>query len=139
MKKTLHEIWSLIYDLDCNSVVVLGGVPPNSSKSFPMFWPKDSGSKPVKYGPIFTVETISTNHPPNISSWVFRVTKKVTSLSELMTGVKPPPKVTQLFEFSAWPDNLVVPSSTNALVELIHMVERWRQRTSFGPVLVVSG
>jgi hypothetical protein len=29
MIKTIADIWSLIYDHDCNSVVVLGGVPNN--------------------------------------------------------------------------------------------------------------
>jgi len=28
--------------------------------------------------------------------------------------------------------------STNSLVELMNMVERWRARTGFGPVVVVS-
>ncbi len=31
-----------------------------------------------------------------------------------------------------------VPTSTNALVELMNMVERWRQQTDYGPVVVVS-
>ena len=31
-----------------------------------------------------------------------------------------------------------MPTSTNALVELMNMVERWRQRTDYGPVVVVS-
>ena len=142
LKHTIQDIWSLIYDHDCNTVVVLGGVPPNSSsrKSFPQFWPREhpSGRPGVKYGPVFTVETISANHPPNISSWVFRVNKKVTSLTELMAGIKAEPKITKFFEFGAWPPDYKVPTSTNALVELIHMVDRWRQRTSYGPVLVVS-
>lgn len=101
-----------------------------------MFWPHDSGDD--KYGPIFTVETISHHHPPQINTWVLRVNKKLTSLTELMAGIKADPKITQVFEFLAWPYDYKVPTSTNALVELIHMVERWRQRTSYGPVLVVS-
>lgn len=32
----------------------------------------------------------------------------------------------------------IVPTSTNSLVELMNMVERWRQRTDYGPVCVVS-
>ncbi|XP_046914794.2 receptor-type tyrosine-protein phosphatase epsilon isoform X2 [Dermatophagoides farinae] len=136
LKKTMENLWSLIYDHDCNTVVVLGGVPKND-KSFQEFWPRDS--KTCKYGPIFTVETISHNNPPKINSWVFRITKKLTSLTELMAGIKAEPKVVQFFEFLAWPYDYKVPISTNALVELIHMVERWRQRTSYGPVLVISG
>lgn len=69
---------------------------------------------------------------------MLRVHKKVMSLTELMAGIKAEPKITQVFEFGAWPADYKVPTSTNALVELIHMVERWRQRTSYGPVLVVS-
>ena len=42
-------------------------------------------------------------------------------------------KVTQLM-FQGYK----VPTSTNALVELMNMVERWRQRTDYGPVVVVS-
>ena len=137
LKKTIADIWSLIYDHDCNTVVVLGGIPPNQNRHFPQFWPRD-GSKSVKYGPIFTVETISMNEIARINTWILRVNKKVTSLTELMAGIKAEPKITQVFEFNAWPFNFHVPRSTNSLVELIHMVERWRQRTGYGPVLVVS-
>jgi predicted ATP-grasp superfamily ATP-dependent carboligase len=31
-----------------------------------------------------------------------------------------------------------VPMSTNSLVELMNMVERWREHIGFGPVVVVS-
>jgi hypothetical protein len=31
-----------------------------------------------------------------------------------------------------------VPTSTNALVELMNMVENWRNKTDYGPVVVVS-
>lgn len=31
-----------------------------------------------------------------------------------------------------------VPTSTNSLVELMNMVERWRQKGDYGPVAVVS-
>jgi len=31
-----------------------------------------------------------------------------------------------------------VPTSTNALVELMNMVEKWRNQTDYGPVVVVS-
>lgn len=87
---------------------------------------------------MFSVETMSRNSPPSINSWVFKVNKKVASLTELMAGIKAEPKITQIFEFTAWPYGHKVPTSTNALVELMNMVERWRQRTSYGPVLVIS-
>lgn len=69
---------------------------------------------------------------------VFRINKKIISLPELMAGVKAPPKTVQLFQLTCWPMGHKVPTSTNSLVELMNMVERWRQRTDYGPVAVVS-
>ncbi|CAG2176557.1 unnamed protein product, partial [Oppiella nova] len=42
------------------------------------------------------------------------------------------------FQILCWPPEHKVPTSTNALVELMNMVERWRQRSNYGPVVVVS-
>jgi len=55
-----------------------------------------------------------------------------------MAGVKAAPKTCQIFQLMCWPEGHKVPTSTNALVELMNMVERWRQRTDYGPVVVVS-
>lgn len=55
-----------------------------------------------------------------------------------MAGVKAPPRTVQLFQLTCWPMGHRVPTSTNSLVELMNMVERWRQRTDYGPVVVVS-
>ena len=71
-------------------------------------------------------------------SWIFKIHKKIVSLTELMAGVKAPSKTCQLFQLMCWPQGYKVPTSTNALVELMNMVERWRQRTDYGPVVVVS-
>lgn len=63
---------------------------------------------------------------------------QIVSLTELMAGVKAPPRTVQLFQLTCWPMGHRVPTSTNSLVELMNMVERWRQRTDYGPVVVVS-
>ena len=63
---------------------------------------------------------------------------QIVSLTELMAGVKAPSKTCQLFQLMCWPQGHKVPTSTNALVELMNMVERWRQKTDYGPVVVVS-
>lgn len=135
VKPTCGEFWSLVYDYECSAVVVLC-VPPPNSQSFPSFWPE--GRKPTKYGPVFTIEHLSHNHYTNIKTWVFRINKKIVSLTELMAGVKAPPKTVQLFQLMCWPMGQQVPTSTNSLVELMNMVERWRQRSVYGPVCVVS-
>uniref|UniRef100_T1ITA2 Protein-tyrosine-phosphatase n=1 Tax=Strigamia maritima TaxID=126957 RepID=T1ITA2_STRMM len=155
MKHTMGDVWSLVYDHDCKSVVILcnpstvviptdekNNVEKNEKekidphKQYPSFWPENG--KTVKYGPIFTVESVSSNHYPNVRTWIFRINKKVVSLQELMAGVKAEPKTVQFFQFMCWPMGHRVPTSTNALVELMNMVERWRQRSGFGPVLVIS-
>ena len=63
---------------------------------------------------------------------------QIVSLTELMAGVKAEPKTCKLFQLTCWPMEHKVPSSTNSLVELMNMVERWRQKTDYGPVVVVS-
>lgn len=128
-------------------------------QQYPPFWPEGRHSK--KYGPVFTIDHISHNHYANIKTWLFRINKKVccswefvvfaadsvtavvfsfqiVSLTELMAGVKAPPRTVQLFQLTCWPLGHRVPTSTNSLVELMNMVERWRQRIDYGPVVVVS-
>ncbi|XP_023215946.1 receptor-type tyrosine-protein phosphatase mu-like isoform X2 [Centruroides sculpturatus] len=135
LQKTIADFWSLVYDHECNSVIVL--CSPVPCNAFPPFWPTER-EKRKKYGPVFTVELVSYNHYPNIKTWIFKILKKIVSLTELMAGVKAEPRTTQLFQLTCWPVGHKVPTSTNALVELMNMVERWRQRTEYGPVVVLS-
>ncbi|XP_057669092.1 receptor-type tyrosine-protein phosphatase kappa isoform X1 [Diorhabda carinulata] len=135
IKSTCGEFWSLVYDYDCSAVVILC-VPPQHSQQFPTFWPEYKTSK--KYGPVFTIDYVSHNHYPNIRTFVFQINKKIVSLTELMAGVKAPPKKIQLFQLTCWPMGHKVPTSTNSLVELMNIVEKWRQRSDYGPVCVVS-
>jgi len=136
LPNTCSDIWSLVYDHDCSAVVVLCNPTSTVSASYPSFWPDNTRSK--KYGQVFTVEHMSHNHFKNIRCWTFRINKKIVSLTELMAGVKAPSKTCQLFQLMCWPSGHKVPTSTNSLVELMNMVERWRQKTDYGPVVVVS-
>lgn len=47
------------------------------------------------------------------------------------------PRTVQVFQLTCWPLGHKVPTSTNSLVELMNMVERWRQK-ALGPVCIVS-
>jgi len=136
LPSTCSDIWSLVYDHDCSAVVVLCNPTSTVSNTYPSFWPENQRSK--KYGQVFTVEHLRHQHYPNIRSWVFQINKKIVSLTELMAGVKAPSKTCQLFQLMCWPGGHKVPTSTNSLVELMNMVERWRQETDYGPVVVVS-
>ena len=72
------------------------------------------------------------------NDFFFNISFQIVSLTELMAGVKAPTKTCQLFQLMCWPQGHKVPTSTNSLVELMNMVERWRQETDYGPVVVVS-
>nr|CAD7427040.1 unnamed protein product [Timema monikensis] len=111
LKNTCGEFWSLVYDYECSAVVVLCVPPLNSD------------SKQIHRRSIYVS---GDDH------------RKIVSLTELMAGVKAPPRTVQLFQLGCWPMGHKVPTSTNSLVELMNMVERWRQRTDYGPVTVVS-
>ncbi|CAL8108511.1 unnamed protein product [Orchesella dallaii] len=131
---TISYLWSLVYDYDVSAVVVLASPEPNAH--YPAFWPE--GKKSIKYGPVFTIDPLAHNSYPNIKTWIFRINKKIVSLQELMAGVKADPKTCQLFQLTCWPMEQKVPMSTNSLVELMNMVERWRAKQGMGPVVVVS-
>lgn len=133
--KTISDFWSLIYDHECNSVILLAN--PAESSTYPSFLPTEKELR-RKFGPVFSAEMVSYTHYPNIKSWIYSISKKIVSLTEVIAGVKSEPKTTQVFQITCWPQGHRVPTSTNALVELMNMVERWRQRTTYGPVCVVS-
>ncbi|XP_031622627.1 receptor-type tyrosine-protein phosphatase kappa isoform X1 [Contarinia nasturtii] len=135
LKHTVGEFWSLVYDQECSAVVVLCQPPPNS-QAYPSFWPEKS--KMEKYGPVFSVHSVSRKHYQNIKQWEYKINKKIVSLTELMAGVKAPTKVVQLFQLTCFPLGHKVPTSTNSLVALMNMVENWRAKTDYGPVCVVS-
>ena len=44
-------------------------------------------------------------------SWIFKINKKIVSLTELMAGVKAPSKTCQLFQLMCWPQGYKVCSS----------------------------
>ncbi|XP_053959223.1 receptor-type tyrosine-protein phosphatase kappa [Anastrepha ludens] len=135
LKHTLGEFWSLVYDQECSVVVVLCQ-PPLNSQNFPSFWPHKL--KMEKYGPVFSVHSVSSKNYTNIKQWEFKINKKIVSLTEMMAGVKAPTKTVQLFQLTCWPMGHKVPTSTNSLVYLMNMVEVWRQKVDYGPVCVVS-
>lgn len=135
LHRTISDFWSLIYDHDCNSVILLAN--PGESSTYPSFLPSEKELR-RKFGPVFSAEMVSYTHYQNIKSWIYTINKKIVSLTEVIAGVKSEAKTTQVFQITCWPQGHRVPTSTNALVELMNMVERWRQRTTYGPVCVVS-
>ena len=78
MQSTIPNFWSMIYDHDCSTVVVLNNPPIPSkvtrgNKSFVRFWPEDGYAS---YGPVFSINTVDTKNTSDFNMWQFRLGKK---------------------------------------------------------------
>ena len=78
MQSTVANFWSMIYDHDCSTIVVLNNPPvPNKvtrhNKSFVRFWPEDGYSS---YGPVFSINTVDMKNHHDFTMWHFRLGKK---------------------------------------------------------------
>ena len=78
MQSTVANFWSMIYDHDCSTIVVLSNPPvPNkvtrSNKSFVRFWPEDGYAS---YGPVFSINTVDATSTSDFNMWQFRLGKK---------------------------------------------------------------
>ena len=61
LPNTIQNFWSMVYDHDVATVVVLDC--PKPSTKFPPFWPEYG--KPRKYGPVFSVEHVKQRGEPD--------------------------------------------------------------------------
>lgn len=78
MQSTVANFWSMIYDHDCSTVVVLNNPPipgkvTRNNKSFVRFWPEDGYSS---YGPVFSINTVDMKFHNDFTMWHFRLGKK---------------------------------------------------------------
>ena len=72
------NFWSMVYDHDCSTVVVLNNPPgprkvARSNTSFVKFWPDQDYAT---YGPVFSVQTVDKLVQPDFSVWQLRLGKK---------------------------------------------------------------
>ncbi|CAG0922624.1 unnamed protein product, partial [Notodromas monacha] len=129
-ENVVPDFWSLVYDHDCPAIVVLCTPERSPDENFNYGEDDDVDDVPVQGLAFFR-----TNRMGKLF-WCRPYS--IVSLTELMAGVKAEPKTCQLFQLTCWPEGHKVPLSTNSLVELMNMVERWRAKTDYGPVVVVS-
>jgi len=61
LTNTIQNFWSMVYDHDIATVVVLDC--PKPSTKYPTFWPEFG--KPRKYGPVFSVEQVKQTGEPD--------------------------------------------------------------------------
>merc|ERR1712223_2319364 len=135
MQSTVANFWSMVYDHDCSTVVVLNNPPipgkvMRNNKSFDRFWPEDGYSS---YGPVFSINTVDMKDQEDFTVWHFRLGKKEiaphrkfhtiamedkknkkdtnnsassTSLSTmLLQGLEAPAKLVKLYQVNAWPQD----------------------------------
>lgn len=89
MQSTIANFWSMVYDHDCSTVVVLNNPPipgkvTRSNKSFVRFWPEDGYSS---YGPVFSISTVDMKYHSDFTMWQFRLGKKEIAPHRLITTV----------------------------------------------------
>ena len=58
MASTLANFWSMVYDHDIKTVVVLNH--PRPGREYPQFWPEGGAIKRKSYGPVFCVEEVES-------------------------------------------------------------------------------
>ena len=73
--------------------------------------------------------------PSTTRSWIFKINKKIVSLTELMAGVKAPSKTCQLFQLMCWPQgykvNFII--QVAIAIDIILMCEHQRCRPQRTP------
>ena len=84
---------------------------------------------------------ISLNSLPAINSCLidcdyFMVVVLLQSPSVLPSRKEEKPHLIGQFQMTCWPQDSLAPTSKQALISLIELVERWQQKTGDGPVLV---
>jgi len=120
LSNTLQNFWSMVYDHEVSTVVVLDS-PHHRATKYPPFWPQET-DKPRKYGPVFTVEKVEGKEGGaggGYSSYSLHLCKKevaahrktqslyvddkqVSSLTNLVVGVTAPVKRCQVFQLHSW-------------------------------------
>ena len=75
MAHTMPAFWSMVYDHDIRTVVVLNHNKDNSG--FPQFWPKEVGGGKRQFGPVFSAEAVgSKGVEGRFESWDLKILKQ---------------------------------------------------------------
>lgn len=154
MLSTMANFWSMIYDHECSTIVVLNNPPipgivtRNNNKSFVRFWPEEGQAS---YGPVFSVQAVDSRVQSDFTSWQLRLGKKeiaphrkfhalsmddkksskkannnsVSLSTMLLQGLEAPPRLVRLYQINAWPQDCTVPESPSLLMKLLGDVQQW--------------
>ncbi|ELT89482.1 hypothetical protein CAPTEDRAFT_136827, partial [Capitella teleta] len=137
MRKTVNDIWRLIYDYNIPTLVVLNDCP--NSTNYPSFWPVEH-AKEVTYGPL-TVEFVDQDKSDkHVSSKLFRIKKTLVSLQAMANGGEESSRLVRMFQIHSWPNSQQVPNDSTAIIDLLSKVEDWQVNQCHGriPTCVLS-
>ncbi|XP_064626438.1 receptor-type tyrosine-protein phosphatase mu-like [Lineus longissimus] len=125
---TVIDLWRLVYDHRVTSIVMLNSLESSDHDS--IYWPT---SKHKLDNDAFSVESLKEDtSDPDITTRDFKFGRK----SKLQMSDQKLERLVRQFQFNAWPEDKVVPSSAKSIVSLVDAVERWQQQSGDGKILV---
>ncbi|CAK8689546.1 receptor-type tyrosine-protein phosphatase kappa-like isoform X2 [Clavelina lepadiformis] len=113
LPSTVIDIWRLMYDYNCNSVVMMNDASEHD-QTCSQYWP-DKGV--ATFGP-FTVEMLTQDDEVDIITRLFKIQ------NVMRTGE--PYRLIQQFQLTNWPAAQPVPLSRNAVLRVIQLVIKWQ-------------
>nr|CAB3265301.1 receptor-type tyrosine-protein phosphatase kappa [Phallusia mammillata] len=113
LPNTVNDIWRLIYDHNCNSIVMMNDQTEHDENCL-QYWP-ESGTK--TYGP-FTVELLTKDDEVDVVSRLF----KLQNMSRQGEGFR----LVQQFQLTNWPGSQPVPFSRNAVLRVVQLATKWQ-------------
>uniref|UniRef100_F7AJJ9 protein-tyrosine-phosphatase n=1 Tax=Ciona intestinalis TaxID=7719 RepID=F7AJJ9_CIOIN len=117
LPNTVIDIWRLIYDHNCSSIVMMNDVTEHD-QTCRQYWP-DQGS--AIYGS-FTVELLTKDDEVDVVTRLF----KLQNIARPGDGYR----LVQQFQLTNWPAPQPVPYSRNSVLRIIQLISKWQSECS---------
>ncbi|XP_071120808.1 receptor-type tyrosine-protein phosphatase epsilon-like [Mytilus edulis] len=122
LPKTVADFWRMLYDYNSNTVIMLNEFDRND-KTCALYWPEEYGYT-VSYDPL-SIELLSSSESnKTITERIFKLSNKI----------KNEDRAVKQFEFNWGEKN--IPSSAQALADLLREVDHWTKQSGKGPITV---
>ncbi|CAC5399120.1 Receptor-type tyrosine-protein phosphatase T,Tyrosine-protein phosphatase non-receptor type 22,Receptor-type tyrosine-protein phosphatase kappa,Receptor-type tyrosine-protein phosphatase F,Tyrosine-protein phosphatase 99A,Tyrosine-protein phosphatase Lar,Receptor-type tyrosine-protein phosphatase alpha,Receptor-type tyrosine-protein phosphatase epsilon,Receptor-type tyrosine-protein phosphatase gamma,Receptor-type tyrosine-protein phosphatase N2,Receptor-type tyrosine-protein phosphatase U,Receptor-type ty len=122
LPKTVADFWRMLYDYNSNTVIMLNEFDRND-KTCALYWPEEYGYS-VSYDPL-SIELLSSSESnKTITERIFKLSNKI----------KNEDRAVKQFEFNWGEKN--IPSSAQALADLLREVDHWTKQSGKGPITV---
>ncbi|XP_072047180.1 uncharacterized protein [Amphiura filiformis] len=123
---TVVDIWRMMYDYNCTSIVHLNAMDHEEEEDCPQYWPDEGTSE---YGPF----SVSLMEKESMTDFEMKTLRLVYTKRD----VKSPIPVRH-FQYTTWPKDDERPATSEGILQLISAVEKWQKTLdSPGPIVVL--